>query len=99
MLRGGWATLAAAEPEAQIGSFEVQLPPGTSADAYAEQLTQAGGGVLMAESTKSSDTDVGFVLLQTVIGGMAVVLVTIAIAGVFNTVLLNTRERSATSPS
>lgn len=99
LLRGGWATLAAAEPEAQIGSFEVQLPPGTSADAYAEQLTQAGGGVLMAESTKSSDTDVGFVLLQTVIGGMAVVLVTIAIAGVFNTVLLNTRERSATSPS
>jgi len=93
LLRGAWATLAAAEPQAQIDSFEIQLRPGTSSDAYAEQLTQAGGGVLIAESTRGSDTDVSFVLLQTVIGGMAVVLVTIAVAGVFNTVVLNTRER------
>lgn len=93
LLRGDWATLAAAEPRARAGVYEVQLRAGTDAGAYAARLNGAANGELLAQSTRSSDTDVSFVLLQTVIGALAVVLVTIAVAGVFNTVVLTTRER------
>jgi putative ABC transport system permease protein len=93
LLRGGWTAIAAAEPRAQLDSFEIQLQPGAGADAYVNRLVDASGGTLQADTTHGSDTDISFVLLQTVVGGLAVVLIAIAVAGVFNTVVLTTRER------
>ena len=93
LLRGDWSALAAAEPRAQLDSFEIQVRPGADAGAYAARIDEAGGGALVADVAHGSDTDTSFVLLQTVVGGLAVVLTAIAVAGVFNTVVLTTRER------
>jgi putative ABC transport system permease protein len=93
LLRGDWTALAAAEPRAQLDSFEIQLRAGADADAYVLRLGDASGGTLRADTTGHSDTNVNFILLQTVVGGLGVVLTAIAVAGVFNTVVLTARER------
>jgi putative ABC transport system permease protein len=81
-------------PGARLQSFEIRLRPGTDAQAYATRLTRASGGEVGAGPTASSDTSVSLLLVQAVIAGLAIVLVTIAVAGVFTTVVLNTRERA-----
>jgi putative ABC transport system permease protein len=93
LLRGDWAALAAAEPRAQLDGFEIQLRSGADAGAYVLRLGDAGGGILRLDTTGHSDTNTNFVLLQTVVAGLGLVLTAIAVAGVFNTVVLTTRER------
>jgi putative ABC transport system permease protein len=93
LLRGDWSAVAAAEPKAQLDSFEIALRPGADVEAYVRRLVDAGGGTLQADTIDLSDTNNNFVLLQTVVAGLGVVLTAIAVAGVFNTVVLTTRER------
>jgi putative ABC transport system permease protein len=97
LLRGEWATLAAVEPHLQATDYEVQIKPGVSPRSYVYQLYQAtssGGatalGVSIADSSSANTT---FILLNSVIAGLALVLIAIAVAGVFNTVVLTTREK------
>jgi putative ABC transport system permease protein len=94
LLRGGWSALAAADPSIQPGSYEVQLRPGTDPQQYATQIRNQSGGALDANATERSDADSSFILLNTVIAGLALVLTAIAVAGVFNTVVLTTREKA-----
>jgi len=93
LLRGGWATLAAADPRAEPDSYEVGLTPGTDAQAYARRLVGQATQGLDAWPTRHADADISFLLLQGVIAGLALVLTAISVAGVFNTVLLTTREQ------
>jgi putative ABC transport system permease protein len=90
LLRGGWSTVA---PGLQPDQYEVQLKAGTSPDAYARAIRSNGTVSLDAQAVENSSTDTSFILLNGVIGGLALILTAIAVAGVFNTVLLTTREK------
>jgi putative ABC transport system permease protein len=101
LLRGEWATLAAVTGhplgDVQATVYEIQVKPGTNLQAYGQSLYQAvsnGGPTALDFSTvgRSSD-DTTFILFNTVIAGLALVLTAIAVAGVFNTVVLTTREK------
>jgi len=74
-------------------NYDVQLKPGTDAVAYASAIESAGPGV-SAELNRERGVDTAFLLINSVLAGLAVVLALIAISGVFNTVVLNTREKA-----
>jgi putative ABC transport system permease protein len=99
LLRGSWQALAAGDPTAQPREYDVQLKDGTDPEAYAGNLTAQGGpsgsfkgGAFYASPNDDASKSVPFVLIGTVVAGLALVLAAIAVAGVFNTALLNTRE-------
>ena len=94
LVRGSWATLAAASPGLQPDEYEVGLKPGADPRAYSRRLEAAAANGLDVQPAESSSTNTSFVLLNTVIAGLALILTAIAVAGVFNTVLLSTRERA-----
>ncbi len=93
LLRGGWATLAAVSPGVAADTYEVQLKPGTDPETYARNLGNQAPLGLSADVIENSSEDTSFLLLNTVIAGLALILTAIAVAGVFNTVLLTTREK------
>jgi len=97
LLRGEWATLAAVTPHLQATDYEIQVKPGTDPQSYSQALFQAlsnGGPTALDVSTVArSSSDTTFILLNSVIAGLALVLTVIAVAGVFNTVVLTTREK------
>ena len=74
-------------------SYEVQLRPGTDAIAYASTVEAAASGV-SAQLSRENGVDTAFVLINSVLAGLALILGLIAISGVFNTVVLNTREKA-----
>jgi putative ABC transport system permease protein len=99
LLRGSWQTLATGDPGARSQEFDVQLKDGTDQQAYADSLTAQGGpsgsfrgGAFYASPTQDASRSVPFILIGSVVAGLALVLAAIAVAGVFNTALLNTRE-------
>jgi putative ABC transport system permease protein len=97
LLRGGWATLQAADPHAQPSSYEVQVRPGVDPQQYRQQLyarlSGSGPIALGIDTTAGAGDDTDFILLNSVIAGLALVLTAIAVVGVFNTVILSTREK------
>jgi putative ABC transport system permease protein len=95
LLRGGWATLQAADPRIQPFTYEVQIRNGMDPRTYLEGLTQQAGGQVPidADIIDRSSQDTSFILLNGVIAALAIVLIAIAVAGVFNTVILTTREK------
>jgi putative ABC transport system permease protein len=74
-------------------NYEIQLRPGTDPARYAGALESGGSGITARINSKNG-VDTAFLLIDSVLAGLALVLVSIAIAGVFNTVVLNTRERA-----
>ena len=74
-------------------SYQIQLRPGTDAVAYASSIEAASPG-LTARLNRENGIDTAFLLIRSVLAGLAVVLGLIAVSGVFNTVVLNTRERA-----
>src|SRR5215472_2912458 len=74
-------------------NYEVQLRPGTDPTSYASAIESAGPGV-SAQLVRENGVDTAFLLINSVLAGLAVVLALIAISGVFNTVVLNTREKA-----
>jgi putative ABC transport system permease protein len=89
-LRTAWGTLPG-PIEAQ--SYEIQVRPGTNLRAYAVALgTSAPGSNI--DLPGNSGIDTAFVLIESTLAGLALILALIAIAGVFNTVVLNTREKA-----
>jgi putative ABC transport system permease protein len=95
LLRTPWGTLPGS-PEAQ--SYEVQLTPGTDADHYAgafeSSITGLGLSNLGLDVHGHGGVDTAFILINSVLAGLALILTLIALAGVFNTVVLNTREKA-----
>lgn len=85
-----WETLGQLAPGVRPVGYEVRLAPGADAGAYADAVYAADPG-LRAEAVGSvgsaTATVVGFSSVFTVL------LTLVASLGVFNTVLLNTRER------
>ncbi|NRQ39436.1 FtsX-like permease family protein [Nonomuraea sp. NN258] len=90
LIQAHWGTLTALAPAAKANQYEVGLTPGTDVAAYNAAVRAADPGlrpVAKSASDSSTVTVVGSATLLTVLLG------TVAALGVFNTVVLNTRER------
>jgi len=90
LLRADWRTLPGNQP---IQSYEIQLKPGTDRRAYAGAL-QTADPSLDVSARGSQGISTAFLLIESTLGGLALILTLIAVAGVFNTVVLNTREKA-----
>ena len=94
VLRGAWADLAALDPTAQPSRWEAQPVAGAAIQDYRTTLQDAIGlGARVFVEGDSAD-DGSFLLFLSVVGVMGIVLVAMSIGGVFNTVLLETRQRT-----
>ena len=87
-----WSTYREVQPDAAPGSYLVSLRPGADAAAYARRVAATEPDFLSVQLTQSEL--IGPIqTIDSVTLALAVVLVVIAVAGVFNTLLLSTRER------
>jgi putative ABC transport system permease protein len=93
VLRGTWTDLVAIDPPAKPNRWEVRPIAGVTPRDYSIALQTAGLGVA-AYTLSDSSTDEDFLLFLSVIAFMGIVLVLISLGGVFNTVLLETRQRT-----
>jgi len=91
-LRGTWSTLAAAGPPLAVQQFEVQVRPGTDVATYVNRVQRPSLPVNLA---RQAGSETSFILINGVIAGLALVLILIATAGVFNTVLLTHQGAAA----
>ncbi|HEX2645773.1 MAG TPA: FtsX-like permease family protein, partial [Candidatus Dormibacteraeota bacterium] len=91
LLRTGFDSLPA---KLVAWSYEVQLRPGTDAVTWASSIATPGSGLSARLNNRESGIDTAFLLINSVLAGLAVVLGLIAVSGVFNTVVLNTREKA-----
>jgi putative ABC transport system permease protein len=96
LLRGDWSNLAAAGVQSSADFYEVGLRPGVNPRAYTGGLTAAAtpAGSIDASPKGSSAANTSFLLIQSVLVWLAATLTLIGMAGVFNTVVLNTREKA-----
>ncbi|MEU4604745.1 FtsX-like permease family protein [Kribbella sp. NPDC023972] len=85
-----WETLALTAPDLRATMYEIQLKPGTDIDAYVKAV-QAGDPGLQEVPGQDPGKFVAIVLATVVL--LTLMLGTVAALGVFNTVVLNTRER------
>jgi putative ABC transport system permease protein len=90
LILSNWQTLALITPDAQADTYEVQLKPGTGPSAYVA-AAQAADLELQDEPVEGADSFL--VLILTTISVLTLMLGSLAALGVFNTVILNTRER------
>lgn len=91
LLRTGWPTLLAIAPTSEPHTYEIAV----SGDArqYAEELfTATSGRPVDVEINGDRGLDTPFLLITTAVAGLALVLTLCALAGVFNTVVLNIHE-------
>src|SRR5580765_1977833 len=94
LLRGTWADLATLQPGIEPTRWEAAPNPGSEARTYEEGLQQTLRQAIPIFLVGDSLSDDTFLLFLTVVGVMGVVLVTMSLGGVFNTVLLESRQRT-----
>lgn len=94
VIRGTWADIVQVDPAARPSSWEVAPKEGVSPGEYSSSLESATGGRIAADTVDDSSTDEEFLLFLSVVTFMGVVLTAISLGGVFNTVLLETRQRT-----
>ncbi|HLV97085.1 MAG TPA: FtsX-like permease family protein [Ktedonobacterales bacterium] len=92
-VRFDWSSYLEAIPDAQPDTYTVTLHPGADLQAYARRVSASAPDFLSVQA-RAAGTPALIAIADAVIAVLAVVLGAIAIAGVFNTVLLNTRERT-----
>jgi putative ABC transport system permease protein len=85
-----WQTLALVAPELRATTYEINLKPGTDLDSYVKAVL-AGDSGLIETPGQEAGTFVAIVLATVIL--LTLMLGTVAALGVFNTVVLNTRER------
>ena len=87
-----WSTVTAAVPDLTPSSYMVTLKPGSNVDAYVKRLAAAQPDLLDVQANSTGNTAF-LTVIAGVLFGIAAVVALIAVAGVFNTLLLSTRER------
>ncbi|MEU7864439.1 ABC transporter permease [Nonomuraea sp. NPDC049141] len=85
-----WPTLAALAPDQRPTQYEVQLDQGADVEAYNAAVKAADQGLY---PVTRSQVDADSVAVISAASIFTLLLVVVASLGVFNTVLLNTRER------
>jgi putative ABC transport system permease protein len=94
VLHGSWADLAAVQPGLQPSQWEIVPRAGVRARDYQTAIQQSIGPGVDVWVEGDSSTDDTFLLFLSVVGTLGAVLVAISLGGVFNTVLLDTRQRT-----
>ncbi len=94
VLRGAFADLAILDPGAGPTSWEVLPTSASTPLAYADALEQSTDSAVSAHALDAEGVDQGFLLFLSVITFMGIVLVAISLGGVFDTVLLETKQRT-----
>ncbi len=89
-LRADWATVTALAPGAQAGQYWVRLMPGADVAAYMKAVRAADPGLY--PSVKTS-VNAGAVTVIGSASALTLMLTVVAAMGVFNTVVLSSRER------
>jgi putative ABC transport system permease protein len=92
-LTGGTGVLTGIVDHVTVTRFEVGLAPGTDADGYVRSLAPKLGHSALVEVRHQQATEQTFTILLGMVATLTVLLGTVAALGVFNTVVLNTRER------
>ncbi|MGI8610596.1 MAG: FtsX-like permease family protein [Candidatus Dormibacteria bacterium] len=95
LVRTDWTSFTTLAPGATPASYDIQLASGLDPHRYASQMLEASGDRgLDVRPAGESNADTTFLLIEGVLGGVATILTLIAMAGVFNTVVLNTHEKA-----
>jgi putative ABC transport system permease protein len=94
LLRGAWDTLTRVVPAASIDSWEIRPSLSATPQAYADWLKQVTEGAVGAHTLADSTADEEFLLFLSVVALVGIVISAVALGGVFNTVLLETRQRT-----
>jgi len=89
-----WATYSAVAPEAQPADYFVQLRHGADADAYVRRVSAAQRDFLFPQVNKTDTGGNVENILNVMVAALALILGAIAGIGVFNALLLTTRERA-----
>jgi len=87
-----WSTITAAVPDLTPSVYQVTLKPDSNLDAYVKRLAAAQPDLLDVQANSTGNTAF-LTVIAGVLFGIAGIVALIAIAGVFNTMLLSTRER------
>ena len=90
VIMSNWPTLALVAPGTRPDNYEIQLKPGADTAAYLAGV-KAGDPGLYVFAADDSDPFIAIILLTVTL--LTLMLGTVAALGVFNTVVLNTRER------
>jgi putative ABC transport system permease protein len=93
VIRTDWSTITAAQPGVMPDHYAVQLRQGTDPAAFGHRLVHAEPSAIEVDLNNSGLGDSLLPILNGVVAVLAAVLCLIAVAGVFNTMLLTTRER------
>lgn len=91
--RVGWDTVEAELGSTRPNEYLVTLRPGSDAKAYARAIEAASPDFVKATAVDPHVYDFYISAIDGLVGGLALVLVLVAAAGVFNAALLSTRER------
>ena len=87
-----WSTITPVVPDLSPSSYLVTLKPGSNVDAYVKRLAAAQPDLLGVQAANSGN-QAFLATLAGILFAIALVIALIAVAGIFNTLLLNTRER------
>ncbi|HZM76183.1 MAG TPA: FtsX-like permease family protein [Candidatus Limnocylindrales bacterium] len=91
---GDIATLASIAGNPRRQGFEVGLKPGVDARVYGQQLSAALAGQAVAVRVRAEEGGHQTILVMlALVATLTTLLASVAASGVFNTVVLNTRER------
>jgi putative ABC transport system permease protein len=86
-----WATLEQLEPAARADDYQVQLAPGTDQQAYLKAVAAGDPGLRFQPPSDHSSSQAAVLISAATL--LTLVLGAVAALGVFNTVVLNARER------
>jgi putative ABC transport system permease protein len=85
-----WATLATLAPDKQADSYDIQITPGSDITTYLHEVRAADPGLIALPQ----NTAWAYGIIMTAVASTLTLMLGIVSAlGVFNTVVLNTRER------
>jgi len=94
LLRGEFTDLAGIAPATQLSQWEVQPANGVNLNDYLRRLERQLGPEASVSFESDSSGDRSFTLFLTVVSLLGLVLITISVGGVFNSVLLESRQRA-----
>src|SRR5947209_17658269 len=94
IMRMDFSILAAAMPAELPSDYLLSLRYGSDAQAFAIRVNRTARNFLTVDTHRTGAAAFVISTINFVVVIMALVLAAIAVAAVFNTVLLNTRERS-----
>lgn len=90
LVLSNWETLALFAPDTRAELYEIRLAPGTDEQTYLAAVRAVHPGLV---AIQSDDEDPFVAIVLVTVSMLTLMLGTVAALGVFNTVVLNTRER------